>query len=163
VADELLAAVVTASRFLIARIANVGARSPLGAWFAKSHVRVYRCTNGRVGGRWLGAPVLLLEAAGRRTGKLRETPMIYLMDHDIPVVMPANAGHRRPPAWWLNLKDAGGGQVRIGAHCFRVRPRVIDGAEYARILDEFRRICPSADEYARLAGQPLPLVALERI
>jgi hypothetical protein len=51
--------------------------------------------------------VLLLEAAGRRTGKLRETPMIYLMDHDVPVVMPANAGHRRPPAWWLNLKDAG--------------------------------------------------------
>jgi deazaflavin-dependent oxidoreductase (nitroreductase family) len=128
----------------------------------QSHVWVYRRTNGRVGGRWLGAPVLLLEVAGRRTRKLRETPMIYLMDHDVPVVMPANAGHRRPPAWWLNLKDVGTGQVRIGAQCFRVRPRVIDGAEYARILDEFRRICPSADEYARLAGQPLPLVALER-
>ena len=44
---------------------------------------------------------------------------------------------------------------------FSVRPRVIDGAEYARSPDEFRRICPSADECARLAGQPLPLVAPE--
>lgn len=146
----------------IARITNVGARSPFVVWFAKSHVWVYRRTNGRVGGRWLGAPVLLLEVAGRRTGKLRETPMIYLMDHEVPVIMPANAGHRRPPAWWLNLRDVGTGQVRIGAQCFRVRPRVIHGAEYARVLGEFRRICPSADEYARLAGQPLPLVALER-
>lgn len=146
----------------VARIANVGARSPFGAWFAKSHVWIYRRTNGRVGGSWLGAPVLLLEVAGRRTGKLRETPMIYLMDRDVPVVMPANAGHRRPPAWWLNLKAASTGQVRIGAQYFRVRPHVIDGAEYARVLDEFRRICPSADEYARLAGRPLPLVALER-
>lgn len=107
----------------------MGAGSPFGAWFARSHVRVFRCTNGRVGGRWLGAPVLLLEAAGRRTGKLRETPMIYPRDRDVPVVMPASAGLRRPPAWWLNLKDADAGQVQIGAHCFRVRPRVIDGAE----------------------------------
>lgn len=94
----------------IARITNLGARSRLGAWFARFHVRVYRRTSGRVGGRWLGAPVLLLEVAGRRTGKLRETPVIYLMDRGVPVVMPANAGHRRPPAWWLNLRDAGTGQ-----------------------------------------------------
>lgn len=38
----------------IARIANVGARSPFGVWLAKSHVRVYRRINGRVGGRCLG-------------------------------------------------------------------------------------------------------------
>jgi len=146
----------------IARIANLGARSPLGIWFARSHVRVYRRTNGRVGGRWLGAPVLLLEVPGRRTGELREIPMIYLRVRGVAVVMPANAGHPRPPAWWLNLRDVGTGQVRIGADCFWVRPRVIDGAEYARTLVEFRRICPSAGEYARLAGHPVPLVALER-
>jgi deazaflavin-dependent oxidoreductase (nitroreductase family) len=146
----------------IARIANLGSRSPFGVWFARSHVRVYRRTNGRVGGRWLGAPVLLLAVVGRRTGELRETPTIYLQVRDVAVVMPANAGHPRPPAWWLNLRDVGTAQVRIGADCFRVRPRVIDGAEYARTLVEFRRICPSAGEYARLAGHPLPLVALER-
>jgi F420H(2)-dependent quinone reductase len=146
----------------IARAANLGARSPFGEWFARCHVWVYRRTDGRLGGRWLGAPVLLLEVAGRRTGKLRTTPMIYLVADGVPVIMPANAGHRRSPAWWLNLRDAGTGQVRIGARRLRVRPRVIDGDEYARTLVRFRRICPSADEYARLAGRPLPLVALER-
>lgn len=146
----------------IARIANLGARSPFGVWFARSHARVYRGTDGRVGGRWLGAPVLLLEVAGRRTGELREIPMIYLQVRDAAVVMPANAGHPRPPAWWLNLRDVGTAHVRIGADCFWVRPRVIDGPEYVRTLLEFRRICPSADEYARLAGHPVPLVALER-
>jgi F420H(2)-dependent quinone reductase len=95
-------------------------------------------------------------------GRLRQTPMICLMDHDVSVVMPANAGHRRPPAWWLNLKAVGTGQVRIGAQCFQVRPRVIVGAEYARILSEFGRICRSADEYARLASRPLPLFVLVR-
>lgn len=146
-----------------ARITNLGAKSPLGAWFAKLHVWVYRRTDGRVGGRWLGAPVLLLEVAGRRTGTLRETSVIYLMHEGVPVVMPANAGSRRPPAWWLNLREAGVARVRIGARSYRVRPRVIAGDEYVRVLGEFRRICPSADGYARLAGRRLPLVALERV
>ncbi|MGV0852494.1 nitroreductase/quinone reductase family protein [Mycolicibacterium phlei] len=38
------------------------------------HARLYRCTRGRIGGRWFaGAPVMVLETVGRRSGQRRDT------------------------------------------------------------------------------------------
>jgi deazaflavin-dependent oxidoreductase (nitroreductase family) len=132
---------------LIAKFTNAGARTPLGAWFSRLHVWVYRRTGG-----WLL----------RRTGVRRVTPMIYLMADGVPVVMPANAG-ARPPVWWLNLRTVGSGIVQIGRIRARVEPRVLEGAEYVQVYQRFRRTCRSADDYARFAGRRLPLVALHPV
>ena len=147
---------------LIAKFTNAGARTPLGAWFSRLHVWVYRRTGGWLLGRWLGAPVLLLDVPGRRTGVRRVTPMIYMMADGVPVVMPANAG-ARPPVWWLNLRTVGSGVVQIGRIRARVEPRVLEGAEYVQVYQRFRRTCQSADDYARFAGRRLPLVALHPV
>jgi F420H(2)-dependent quinone reductase len=48
------------------------------------HRTLYRRTGGRIGGRiggrMSGAPVLLLTTTGRKTRKLRTTPLLYLAD-----------------------------------------------------------------------------------
>jgi deazaflavin-dependent oxidoreductase (nitroreductase family) len=68
------------------------------------HAWVYRRSGGSVLGRMGGQPVLLLETAGRRTGRRRTTPVQYLADGDTFVVVASNAGAARPPAWYLNLR-----------------------------------------------------------
>jgi hypothetical protein len=44
-------------------------------WGTRLHAAIYRLTRGRLLGRAGGQPVLLLQTAGRRTGRRRTTPV----------------------------------------------------------------------------------------
>jgi deazaflavin-dependent oxidoreductase (nitroreductase family) len=126
------------------------------------HARLYTMTGGRVLPRWFaGAPVMVLETIGRRTGHKRSTPVLYLRDGDALVVLAANAGADRNPAWWLNLREAGVGEVLVGRDRMRVRPRVSEGAERDRLWRAFVEMYPQAEHYTRFTDRELPLIALE--
>lgn len=129
---------------------------------ARVHARLYRLSGGRLGRRWFaGAPVMVLETVGRRSGEKRATPVLYLRDGDALVVMAANAGAVRTPAWWLNLKHAGEGAVVLGRNRIRVRPRELAGEERDRLWREFVAMYPQAAHYPRFTDRVLPLIALE--
>ena len=42
-----------------------------------ANVRLYRVTGGRSGGKFSGAPVLLLDHVGRKSGQRRTPPLMY--------------------------------------------------------------------------------------
>ncbi|HEX8119701.1 MAG TPA: nitroreductase/quinone reductase family protein [Solirubrobacteraceae bacterium] len=136
---------------------------PLGRLGSRLHARLFRATNGRFGRRWFGAPVMVLETVGRRSGKVRSSPVLCLRDGDDLVVVPANAGAARPPAWWLNLRDAGEGVAVVGDERRRVRPRVTEGAERERLWHEFVRMYPQAEDYTRFTTRRFPVVVLEKV
>jgi F420H(2)-dependent quinone reductase len=126
------------------------------------HARLYRVSGGRFLPRWFaGAPVMVLETLGRRSGQKRATPVLYLRDGDALVVLAANAGADRTPAWWLNLLEAGTGEVIVGRHRMRVRPRLLAGAERDRVWRAFVDMYPQAEHYTRFTDRELPLIALE--
>ena len=133
------------------------------AW-SRLHARLYRLTGGRFLPRWFhGAPVMLLETLGRRSGRPRSNPVLYLENgHDL-VVLAANAGADRTPAWWLNLRAAGEGTAIVGGERRRIRPRLLTGAERERRWTEFVEMYPQAHHYTRFTDRPLPLVALEPV
>lgn len=106
---------------------------------------------------------MVLETVGRRSGEKRSTPVLYLRDGDALVVLAANAGANRTPAWWLNLRDAGAGDVVIGRTRLRVRPRELVGAERDRAWRAFVEMYPQAEHYVRFTDRLLPLIALEPI
>jgi F420H(2)-dependent quinone reductase len=142
------------------RIANTRPRA-LRRW-SRLHARLNRLTRGRFVPRWFdGAPVMVLETVGRRTGKPRATPVLYLREGDALVVLAANAGVDRTPAWWLNLRASGVATVEIAGERTEVAPRLLDGAERDRLWDAFVRMYPQAAEYVAFTDRPLPLVALE--
>ena len=129
------------------------------AW-SRLHGRLYRLTGGRFLPRWFGAPVMVLETIGRRSREPRAVPVLYLEDGDALVVLAANAGADRTPAWWLNLREAGEATAVIGGLRRRIRPRVLTGAERERLWNGFVRMYPQAQEYTGLTNRELPLVAL---
>jgi len=104
---------------------------------------------------------MVLETIGRRTGRKRATPLLYLRDGDAFVVLAANAGADRTPAWWLNLRGAGFGAVIVGRDRMRVRPRVLEGTERERLWQAFVEMYPQAQHYLRFTDREMPLVALE--
>ena len=145
-----------------ARITNTGAK--LGWWarkWSEVHARLYRATKGRFMPKWFGAPVMVLETVGRKSGKPRATPVLCLLDGDNIVVQPANAGSDRTPAWWLNLRDAGEGVAVIAGERRKVKPRPASDEEHERLWPEYLRMYPAAEDYRRFTDRELPLIVLE--
>src|SRR4051812_31079411 len=101
---------------LAGRFTNLWTRTPrVIVHMSRVHGALYRRTGGRFVPRWFaGAPVMVLEVVGRRSGELRATPVLYLRDGDDLVVVPSNAGSHTTPAWWLNLRAAGEATAVIG-------------------------------------------------
>jgi F420H(2)-dependent quinone reductase len=131
------------------------------AW-SRLHARLYKATGGRFIPRWFaGAPVMVLETVGRKSGKKRSSPVLYLREGDALVVLAANAGADRVPAWWHNLEAAGEAEVVVEGRRSRVRPRVLDGEERRRAWEDFVAMYPQAQEYTRFTARELPLAALE--
>lgn len=146
----------------VARLTNRSNRTPrLASGLSRVHARLLRITGGRFAGRWFGAPVMVLETVGRRSGEPRATPILYLRDGERLVVLASNAGSHRPPAWWLNLRDAGEGTAVLAGRRWAVRPRVSEGEERAELWARFCAMYPAADDYRGFTDREFPLVVLE--
>jgi F420H(2)-dependent quinone reductase len=146
----------------VARLTHGGARwSRAAALWSRLHARLFRLSAGRLFPRWFGAPVIVLETVGRRSGKRRATPVIRAEAGGELVVMPSNAGSDRTPAWWLNLSSAGEATVVDGPRRLRVRPRTLKGRERERAWEALVASYPAAKEYIRFTEREMPIVALE--
>jgi deazaflavin-dependent oxidoreductase (nitroreductase family) len=131
--------------------------------WGRIHAALYRRTGGRFVPKWFGAPVLVLETVGARSGQPRATPVIYARRGDDLIVMASNAGHPKTPAWWINLKAAGEGTAVIGGERRRVRPRVVSRDEDPDAWRALLAAYPAANDYLRFTDREMPLVVLERI
>lgn len=147
---------------VLARGLNLSARRKrLARPFSRLHARLYRRSGGRLLNRWFGQRVLVIETKGRKTGKVRQTAIIYFRDGDAVLVTPANAGSDETPNWWLNLLAAGEGAIVIGKERRRVRPRIAVGAERERLWSLMVREGPAVGVYPDFTDRELPVAVLE--
>jgi F420H(2)-dependent quinone reductase len=72
------------------------------------HIFLYRKSGGRILGKIVGSPVLLLTTIGRKTGQARTVPIVYLRDDQHYIVMATD-----DPAWYRNLKSTWQASVEI--------------------------------------------------
>ena len=71
-------------------------------WNAKI-IEEFRANEGRVGGQFEGAPLLLLHSIGARSGKERVNPMMYQAVGDAYAVFASKGGAPSNPDWYHNL------------------------------------------------------------
>jgi F420H(2)-dependent quinone reductase len=119
--------------------------SPLQRW-------LYRSTGGRLSltGR---APVLLLTTTGRRTGRARTVPLLYLRDGDRMVICNVNPGFERPNPWILNLQAQPSAQVQIGSNTITVRARAASGSELDRYWPQLAKLWPAYQTFYDRGGK----------
>jgi deazaflavin-dependent oxidoreductase (nitroreductase family) len=127
----------------------------------KLHTFVYQATNGKVGGRLLGAPVLLLTTTGRKSGKEHTVPLLYLPDGENLVVVGSNGGTATHPAWWLNLTANPEVGVEIGDRKLRVRAEKAGPEEKARLWKELVAMYRSYEDYRRRTDREIPVMLLK--
>jgi F420H(2)-dependent quinone reductase len=131
-------------------------------WMGKLNVPLYRLSGGRIGGKINKAPVLLLTTTGRKSGRSRTAPVVYIADGEKLVVIGSNAGHSRPPAWSLNLKANPDAEVEIGRERRQMRARVAEGEERADLWRKHNEQYSGFDEYEARTDREIALFVLER-
>jgi deazaflavin-dependent oxidoreductase (nitroreductase family) len=127
-----------------------------------ANVALYRRTNGRLGNKVKGAPVLLLDHVGRKSGKQRTAPVLYLLDGDDVVVVASRGGSKAMPAWWLNLQANPVTQIQIGAERRRVTARQATGEEKDRLWPRLVEMFPDFAAYQTRTPREIPVVILSR-
>jgi deazaflavin-dependent oxidoreductase (nitroreductase family) len=126
----------------------------------------FRANEGKVGGGFDGAPMILVHHTGRKSGKHNVTPMVYLPSEDANTVyvFASKAGAPTNPDWYYNLTDSGSGEAEIGTETFAVSVTDLTGPERDRIYAAQVAKMPGFGEYAeKTAGiRTIPVLALTR-
>ena len=127
----------------------------------------FRANEGKVGGAFEGAPIVLVHHRGRKSGREYVTPVMYLPDDDDPdiiFVFATRGGGPTSPDWYYNLIAAGDGSVERGTETYKVTVRNLTGAERDRIYAEQARRYPGFAEYARqsVGVRTIPVLELRR-
>jgi len=125
-----------------------------------THEFWYRMTGGLVGGSLGRLPVLLLTTTGRKSGKKRTTPLVYLADGDNLVIIASNGGSDQHPEWWLNLRANPNAEVQVGPDVKSVIAEQAEGAERERLWREVNELYDGYDEYQRSTKREIPVVVL---
>ena len=135
-------------------------------WNAKI-IEEFRENEGKVGGNFAGAPMVLVHHRGRKSGREYVSPMMYLphdTEPDIIYVFATKAGAPTNPDWYRNLAAAGDGTIERGTQTYQVAVRELTGAERDRIYAEQARRYPGFAGYERqTAGvRTIPVLELSR-
>jgi deazaflavin-dependent oxidoreductase (nitroreductase family) len=77
----------------------------------------------------IGAPTLLLETTGRKSGLPRNSPLLFARDGDSVVVVGSNFGQAHHPAWTANLLADPRAVVLVGGERIPVTAALLEGAE----------------------------------
>ena len=130
--------------------------------FNKAIIDEFRANEGRVGGPFEGAPVLLLTSTGARSGKQRTTPVVYLPDGDRMVIFASMGGAPKNPSWYHNLRANPQATVEVGTETVGVNAVVTEGEERDRLFDRQADRFPQFADYAQKTTRQIPVIALER-
>ena len=126
---------------------------------------VFKWANeGKVGGPFEGAPMVLLHHRGRKSGREHVTPLMYLPDEtepDIIYIFATKGGAPTHPDWYDNLIAAGNGSVERGTETYKVNVQDVTGADRDRIYAEQARRYPGFAEYARQTAGVRTIPVLE--
>jgi deazaflavin-dependent oxidoreductase (nitroreductase family) len=128
----------------------------------------FRANEGRVGGQFDGAAMVLLHHTGRTSGREYVAPLVYLpdpTDEQTIYVFASAAGAPKDPQWYANIVAAGHTTVEVGPETYDVRVETLSGEERERIFAAQVRAMPGfADYEAKVEGiRTIPVVALHRV
>ena len=129
----------------------------------KGHTAIFRLTGGRIGGKVVGGPVLLLHHTGAKSGTQRISPLLYLPDGDRMVIVASKGGYTKHPGWFHNLKAHPDTVVELPREGkVPVRARQAPPEEREELWPRVVGLYSGYATYQRSTSREIPLVILDR-
>jgi deazaflavin-dependent oxidoreductase (nitroreductase family) len=129
--------------------------------FNTKTINEFRANEGRVGGQFAGAPILLLHTTGAKSGQERVNPMMYQQVGDHYAVFASKGGAPTNPAWYHNLVAHPSVRAEIGTATLDLTARIAGGDERAQIWSAQKSRYPGFAEYEEKTSREIPVVILE--
>lgn len=122
----------------------------------------YEASDGKEGGTLQDKPCIILWSLGRRSGKVRKTPLMRVTDGERYAVVASMGGAPQHPVWYHNLiANPGDVTLQDGAAVNDYTAREVTGDEktewWARAVEAW----PDYDNYQAATDRQIPLVVLE--
>jgi deazaflavin-dependent oxidoreductase (nitroreductase family) len=137
------------------------ASSP-GGW--NDHIiEEFRANEGRVGGYFAGAPMVLIHHVGARSGAERVSPLVYLPDGDDMVIAATKGGAPTNPHWYHNLRAHPRITVEVGTDTFPVEAIEATGAERDELWRRLVEMRPGFGDYVAKTSRTFPMFRLRRV
>jgi deazaflavin-dependent oxidoreductase (nitroreductase family) len=130
-------------------------------------IEEFRANEGRVGGNFEGAPMVLVHHRGRKSGREYVYPLMYLPDEadwSVIYVFATKGGEPTNPDWYYNLTTLGAGSIERGTDSYPVTVRELTGDERDRVYVDQARRYPGFASYAKRTDgiRTIPVLALSR-
>lgn len=125
------------------------------------HAAVYKLTKGRIGGKFQGVPVALVDSVGRKSGKCRTHPLLATEDGENLVIVASKGGVDKHPSWYHNLMANPDTEVNWYGDVRKVRARETKGKERERLWKQMSNVYPDYDSYQRRTDRQIPVLVLE--
>ena len=126
-------------------------------------IEEFRANEGKVGGGFAGAPMLLLHTTGARTGADRVNPLVHGRDGDSLVIFASKAGAPTNPDWFHNLVANPDVVAEVGTETLTFRARVAAGEERDRLWSRQKELVPGFADYEAKTTRQIPVVVLEPV
>ncbi len=122
----------------------------------------FRANQGKLGGQFEGAPLLLLHSTGAKSGHERVNPMMYLEVGEAFAVFASKAGADTNPDWYHNLIAHPEARIEIGAETVDVTAQILDAEAREPIWEEQKSRYPGFADYETKTDRVIPVVLLGR-
>lgn len=134
-------------------------------WVA-DQVALYESSGGTAGVtlRDTGLPVIIVTNRGRKTGAIRKTPLMRVVDGNNYILVASQGGAPTHPVWYYNLKADPTVEIRDKTEVYAMRVReVTDPAERDRLWQLAVAAFPPYQEYQKKTDRLIPVFVAEPV
>jgi deazaflavin-dependent oxidoreductase (nitroreductase family) len=123
----------------------------------------FRANDGKVGGQFAGADLLLLTTTGAKSGQPRLSPLAYFRIDGKLIIVGSFAGADVNPAWVHNLRVNPSARVEIGTESADVIARELASAERDELFPKITALVPSFADYQANTTRVIPVFELRPV
>ena len=127
-----------------------------------AHRPLFRLSRGRIGGRMLGMPALVLTTTGRKSGAKRSVMLTSPLQLGESIVLVASRnGEPRNPDWLHNITADPAVEIELDGTTRRMTARVADAAERAELWPRIVADHANYASYQAKTDREIPVVVLD--
>ena len=128
--------------------------------FGYFHLFIFRLSNGRLLNKFGNLPCLILTTTGKKTGKKRQTPLIYLTDENSFICVASFGGNTKHPNWYNNLNQNPNVAVIVNRKTYECKASTLQNKSRKLMWSKLTNMYPNYPTYEKMSGRQLPVVKL---
>ena len=121
----------------------------------------FRANDGKVGGQFEGADLLLLTTTGAKSGQSRVSPLAYFRIDGKLLILGSFAGSDVNPAWVHNLRANPAAHIEVGNGSSDVTARELPSGERDELFGQITAAAPGFAEYQAKTTRVIPVFELQ--